>query len=78
MARTLAFSAGLGALIAWNWGRLEQPSPSVGPLLLMIALGIAPALLPRVRWRRWTEAVVLFGAPIVAVLVAASIALHVH
>ena len=65
MVRTICFSAALGALVAWNWARLEQPRPSVGPILLMIALGIAPALLPRMRWRLAGAAAALFlAAPI--------------
>ena len=78
MARTLAFSAGLGALVAWNWARLEQPRPSLGPLLLMIALGIAPVLLPRARWKLRTQALGLVAAEAVAVVAAASVALHVY
>ncbi len=65
MVRTICFSAALGALVALNWARLEQPRPSVGPLLLMIALAIAPALLPRTRWRLAGAAAALFvAAPI--------------
>jgi transglutaminase-like putative cysteine protease len=65
MVRTICFSAALGALVAWNWARLEQPRPSFGPLLLMVALGIAPALLPRKRWRLAGAAAALFvAAPI--------------
>jgi transglutaminase-like putative cysteine protease len=69
VARTICFAVGLGALVAWNWGRLEQPRPSFGPLALMIALGIAPSLLPSKRWR-------LAGA-LAALFVAAPIALEV-
>src|SRR6188508_322330 len=69
VARTIWFSAGIGALVAWNWGRLEQPRPSFWPLALMVLLGIAPALLPSKRWR-------LAGA-LAALLVAAPIALDV-
>lgn len=65
MARTIFFSAALGALVAWNWARLEEQRPSFGPLLLMIALGIAPALLPWKRWRLAAAAAALFvAAPI--------------
>src|SRR6266545_2364708 len=66
MARTLVFSAGLGALIAWNWGRLEQPRPSVGALLLPL----------RLRFR--SQVALLFAAEAAAVIAAAAIALHVH
>ena len=51
MARTAGFSFGIGLLFAWNWSRLEDPSPGVGPMLLMIVLGVLPALLPTFRWR---------------------------
>jgi transglutaminase-like putative cysteine protease len=51
MARTAAFSFGIGLLFAWNWSRLEDPSAGIGPMLLMIVLGVAPALLPTFRWR---------------------------
>jgi transglutaminase-like putative cysteine protease len=78
MARTLVFSAGLGVLVAWNWGRLEQPRPSVGPLALMIALGIAPALLPPLRGRLVPRGLVLLGASAIALVAAAAIALDVH
>ena len=70
MVRTICFSAALGVLVAWNWARLEQPRPSVGPLLLMIALGIAPALLPSKRWRLAGAAVALFIAAPIALEVA--------
>jgi transglutaminase-like putative cysteine protease len=69
VARTICFAAALGALVAWNWGRLEQPRPSFGPLALMVLLGIAPSLLPSKRWR-------LAGA-LAALFVAAPIALEV-
>ena len=78
MARTVLFSTGLGVLVAWNWGRLEQPRPSVGALALMIALGIAPALLPPLRGRLLPRGLVLVGASATALVAAASIALEVH
>ena len=31
---------------SWNWARLEEPRASIGPMLLMVLLGTAPALLP--------------------------------
>ena len=65
MARTICFAAGIGVLVAWNWGRLEQPRPSFGSLALMVLLGIAPALLPSKRWRLAGAAAALFvAAPI--------------
>jgi len=51
MARTLAFSLSLGLLFAWNWSRLEDPRAALGPLVLVVALGVAPALLPGRRLR---------------------------
>ena len=69
MARTAAFSFGVGLLFAWNWSRLEDPSAGLGPMLLMIVLGIAPALLPTFRWR-------IAGAS-VALLLAGAAALDV-
>jgi hypothetical protein len=66
VAKTAVFSLALGLLVAWNWGRLESPS-SGGPLLVIVALAIAPALLPTRRWR-WTGVGV-------ALLIAASVAL---
>jgi transglutaminase-like putative cysteine protease len=70
MARTALFSIGLAALVAWNWARLEHPHPSLSWLALMIALGVAPALVPYRRWRPWAGAVGVF--------VAASVALEVY
>ena len=69
MARTLVFSASLGLLFAWNWGRLESPRPNLWPLLLMIGLGIAVALAPTTPRR--------VGAGVAALLLAASVALDV-
>ena len=69
MAKTAAFSLCLGLLFVWNWARLEEPRASIGPMLLMVLLGTAPALLPSLRWR--------LGAAAVALLVAAMIALDV-
>ena len=67
MVRTAGFSLALGLLIAWNWGRLERPHTGAAPLVLMVLLGVAPALLPTLRLR-------LAGAA-AALLVASSIAL---
>jgi transglutaminase-like putative cysteine protease len=69
VAKTAAFSFLLGVLIAWNWGRLET-SRSAGSILLMVLLGIAPALPPSRRLR-------LAGAG-VALIAAWSIALDVQ
>src|SRR6185503_15763737 len=51
MARTAAFAIPLGILLAWSWSRLELPRTGLWPLLLMVALGVAPAFLPTRRWR---------------------------
>jgi protein-glutamine gamma-glutamyltransferase len=69
MARTAAFTFCLGLLFAWNWSRLEDPRAGFGAMLLMIVLGVVPALLPTIRWR--------LAAGGVALLVAAAIALDV-
>jgi protein-glutamine gamma-glutamyltransferase len=50
MRRTTLLSLGAGALIAFNWLRLEEPREG-GRLALMLALALAPALLPGTRWR---------------------------
>ena len=44
MARTAAFSIPLGILFAWSWSRLEEPRTGLAPLLLMVALGVAPVV----------------------------------
>jgi transglutaminase-like putative cysteine protease len=51
MGRTAAFSIALGVLFAWSWSRLEDPRGGLGPLLLMVALGVAPVFLPTRRLR---------------------------
>ena len=43
--------AGPAALLAWNWLRLGQPRAGASTALWLIALAVAPALLPRPRWR---------------------------
>ncbi|MGI8420738.1 MAG: transglutaminase-like domain-containing protein, partial [Gaiellaceae bacterium] len=48
MPRTLLLSALAAAVIALDWLRLEEPRR--GPVLLVVALAILPALAPR-RWR---------------------------
>ena len=65
MSKTAIFSVGLGALVAWNWARLEEPHPQLGVLAAMVALGIAPALLPR-RWRPLTAVALLVAAASIA------------
>lgn len=76
MAKTLAFSAGLGLLIAWSWGRLEDPRPGGWPFVLMVALGVSPVLLPRWRMRFASELAVLLALEALALLAAGSYALH--
>jgi transglutaminase-like putative cysteine protease len=51
MARTAALCAGPAALLAWSWLRLGQPHAGASTALWLIALAVAPALLPRARWR---------------------------
>ena len=51
MARTAAFCAAPAALLAWSWLRLGQPHASSSTALWLIALAVAPALLPRLRLR---------------------------
>ena len=50
MRRTLLVSVGAGAVIAFNWLRLEEPREG-GRLALVLAIAVAPALLPRTLWR---------------------------
>ena len=64
MARTAVLCAGPGALLAWSWLRLGQPRAGASTALWLIALAVAPALLPRARWRAF------------AVVPAAVLALH--
>ena len=64
MARTAVLCAGPGALLAWSWLRLGQPHAGASTALWLIALAVAPALLPRARWRAF------------AVVPAAVLALH--
>src|SRR5207248_615200 len=51
MARTAAFCAAPSALLAWSWLRLGQPHASSSTALWLVALAVAPALLPRMRLR---------------------------
>jgi hypothetical protein len=62
MARTAAFAIPLGILLAWSWSRLELPRTGLWPLLLMVALGVAPAFLPTRRWRLAGVAIALLLA----------------
>ncbi len=65
MARTAAFWAAPSALLAWSWLRLGQPHAAASTALWLIALALAPALLPRPRQR------------VLALLPASVLALHV-
>ena len=62
MARTAALCAGPAALLAWSWLRLGQPHAGASTALWLIGLAVAPALLPRPRWR----AVALVPAAVLA------------
>jgi transglutaminase-like putative cysteine protease len=66
MARTALLAGGVAVLIAASWGRLEQPRAGLGELLLVAALGVAPALVPGRRLR--------IGAAVLAALAALSVA----
>jgi protein-glutamine gamma-glutamyltransferase len=50
-ARTLVLCAGPAALLAWTWLRLGRPHAGSGAAFWLIVLAVAPALLPRLRWR---------------------------
>ena len=65
MPRTLALGAVAGALIAWNWLRIEH-GPSGAEGLLMVVLAVAPAALRGLRNR--------IAASVVAFLVAGGVA----
>ena len=65
MPRTLVLAAVAGVLIAWNWLRIEH-GPSDAEGLLMVVLGLVPALAPGRRNR--------IAAGVVAFLVAAGVA----
>jgi protein-glutamine gamma-glutamyltransferase len=62
VARTAALCAAPAALLAWSWLRLGQPHARASTALWLIALAVAPALLPRPRWR----AIALVPASILA------------
>jgi transglutaminase-like putative cysteine protease len=51
VARTAALCAGAVVLLAWCWLRLEHPHAGGWTALWLILLAVAPALLPRLRWR---------------------------
>jgi protein-glutamine gamma-glutamyltransferase len=50
MRRTILISLAGGAFVMFSWLRLEEPREG-GRLAIVLALAVAPALLPRVRWR---------------------------
>jgi protein-glutamine gamma-glutamyltransferase len=50
-AQTAAICAAPAAVLAWCWLRLEHPHVGAGTALWLIALGVMPALLPRLSLR---------------------------
>jgi transglutaminase-like putative cysteine protease len=62
MARTFALGALAGALIAWNWVRLETGPGSVAQTALILVLALAPAALRGVRPRLAGSAVAFLVA----------------
>jgi protein-glutamine gamma-glutamyltransferase len=69
MVRTALVSAGVAALVAWSWGRLESPRAGLGALVAVAAVAVLPALVARRRLR--------IAAAIAAAAVAVWIALGV-
>jgi protein-glutamine gamma-glutamyltransferase len=69
MARTALLSGGVAVLIAAGWARLEQPRASLGELLLVAGLAVAPALVPGRRLQ--------IGAAVLASVTAVSVAFDV-
>ena len=67
--RTLLLAVPAAAVVAWSWSRLEDPRAGFGELVLLSALGLAPALARRTRDR--------IVVALVAALVAAQRALDV-
>jgi transglutaminase-like putative cysteine protease len=63
--RTILVSVAAGAFLAFSWLRLEEPREG-GRLAVILLLAVAPALLPRARWR--------LVASVPALLLAASVA----
>jgi transglutaminase-like putative cysteine protease len=51
VARTAALCLGPAALLAWSWLRLGEPHANSSTALWLIVLAVAPALLPRLRFR---------------------------
>jgi protein-glutamine gamma-glutamyltransferase len=51
MARTALLAAGVAAIVAWSWARLERPRPGLGELVAIAALAVLPALVARRRLR---------------------------
>jgi protein-glutamine gamma-glutamyltransferase len=66
MAKTALLAGGVAVLIAASWARLEQPRASLGELLLVAGLAVAPALVPGRRAQ--------IGAAVLAGLAAVSVA----
>jgi transglutaminase-like putative cysteine protease len=51
MLRTTLVSLGASVLVALSWLRLEDSGTDGRRLVLLLAIALAPALLPRTRWR---------------------------
>jgi hypothetical protein len=64
MPRTLALSLPAAAVLALNWLRFEHPHVGASTAVWLIGLALAPALLPRMRWR------------LIALVPASTLALH--
>jgi transglutaminase-like putative cysteine protease len=62
MVRTALFAAGIAALVAWSWARLEEPNPGLGELAAIAVLAVLPALVPRGRLRVATTIAAAAGA----------------
>jgi transglutaminase-like putative cysteine protease len=51
MLRTALVSLGASVLVTLSWVRLEEPHTDGRRLVLLLAIALAPALLPRTSWR---------------------------
>jgi protein-glutamine gamma-glutamyltransferase len=65
MVRSALVSLGAGAAVSLSWLRLEEPREG-GTLLLLLALAVMPALLPRRSWRFATSVPALWLAAALA------------
>ena len=64
--RTVLLAGGVAGVIAASWARLEQPRAGLGQLMLLAALAVAPALVPRRRLRIVAAALATLTAMAVA------------